>query len=385
MSPINRRDFLKGAALGLGAGVMGAMGAFSYTPIRTKFLPQVKRQMADIGVCKSVKITNISETSWFDNDIFMKNVSGAGGLLVDQYTFNWAPFGNSKGIGKGNYADGIAKIKHLLPNKLEEAWAIAKEASVDADNAGGYACLVEVEAMDGKKTKYLFDTGWSYEWMDICFKREGIDNMLANGEIESLFITHEHMDHYWGLPVTTKYRPDIPLYIPGTFYPEGKQYIKDSGHVGKITELKKGLTRVQPGMAAYSFEVPIIFRVFGEISLYFNIKDVGLLSVTGCCHQGIVLFADTAYRELQYEKDQFYGLYGGLHISPFDDWDPKYDDLVIGLKKWDIQRVGCNHCTGLITANKFVDAGYPVVKGTARFRSKSQNYLGNGDIITFPA
>jgi 7,8-dihydropterin-6-yl-methyl-4-(beta-D-ribofuranosyl)aminobenzene 5'-phosphate synthase len=138
-------------------------------------------------------------------------------------------------------------------------------------------------------------------------------------------------------------------------------------------------------MAAYSFEVPIIFRVFGEISLYFNIKDVGLLSVTGCCHQGIVLFADTASRELQYEKDQFYGLYGGLHISPFDDWDPKYDDLVIGLKKWDIQRVGCNHCTGLITANKFVDAGYPVVKGTARFRSKSQNYLGNGDIITFPA
>ena len=64
------------------------------------FLPQIKRKMTDIGVCKSVKITNISETSWFDNSIFMKNVTGAGGLLVDQYTFNWAPFGNGKGIGK---------------------------------------------------------------------------------------------------------------------------------------------------------------------------------------------------------------------------------------------------------------------------------------------
>ena len=45
---------------------------------------------------------------------------------------------------------------------------------------------------------------------------------------------------------------------------------------------------------------------------------------------------------------------------------------------------GCNHCTGLITAQKFVDAGYPVVKGTARFRSKTTNYLGNGDVIKFP-
>ena len=112
---------------------------------------------------------------------------------------------------------------------------------------------------------------------------------------------------------------------------------------------------------------------------------MGLVSITGCCHQGIILFADTAYKELAYEKDQFYGLYGGLHISPFDDWDPKYDDLVIGLKKWNLQQVGCNHCTGLITAQKFVDAGYPVVKGTARFRSKTTNYLGNGDVIKFPA
>ena len=46
--------------------------------------------------------------------------------------------------------------------------------------------------------------------------------------------------------------------------------------------------------------------------------------------------------------------------------------------------MGCNHCTGLITAQKFVDAGYPVVKGTARFRSKTTNYLGNGDVIKFP-
>ena len=382
---MDRREFIKGAALGVGVGAIGAMGAYSYSPMRRAFLKDVKRGTADIGVCKALKITNISETSWFDNGTFMKDVTGAGGLLVDQYTFNWPPFGNGKGIGKGSYADGMKLIKHLLPNKLEEAWQIVRENSVHSENAGGFSCLVEIEAMDGKVTKYLFDTGWNYLWMDTCYKREGIDTMLANNEIAAMIQTHEHMDHYFGLPAVTKYNPNIHIYTPNTFYPNGKQYLKDSGHVGKWTEVPKGLHKIQEGVALYGFDCPIIFKVFGEMSLYCNVKDIGLVSITGCCHQGIILFADTAYKTIAYENDQFYGLYGGLHISPFDDWDPKYDDLVIGLKKWDLQRVGCNHCTGLITAQKFVDAGYPVVKGTARFRSKTTNYLGNGDVIKFPS
>ena len=382
---MDRREFIKGAALGVGVGAIGAMGAYSYSPMRRAFLKDVKRGTADIGVCKAIKITNISETSLFDNGTFMKDVTGAGGLLVDQYTFNWPPFGNGKGIGKGSYADGMKLIKHLLPNKLEEAWQIVRENSVHSENAGGFSCLVEIEAMDGKVTKYLFDTGWNYLWMDTCYKREGIDTMLANNEIAAMIQTHEHMDHYFGLPAVTKYNPNIHIYTPNTFYPNGKQYLKDSGHVGKWTEVPKGLHKIQEGVALYGFDCPIIFKVFGEMSLYCNVKDIGLVSITGCCHQGIILFADTAYKTIAYENDQFYGLYGGLHISPFDDWDPKYDDLVIGLKKWDLQRVGCNHCTGLITAQKFVDAGYPVVKGTARFRSKTTNYLGNGYVIKFPS
>ncbi|WP_291439902.1 twin-arginine translocation signal domain-containing protein [Desulfovibrio sp.] len=382
---MNRREFIKGAALGVGAGTLGAMGIYSYSPMRRAFLKDAQRGSTDIGMCKAIRITNISETSWFDNGVLMQDVTSAGGLLVDQYTFNWPPFGNGKGVGKGSYAEGIKHIKHLLPKKLDEAWEITREKSVHADNAGGFSCLIEVEALDGSVTKYLFDTGWNYVWMDACYKREGIDLMLANNEIKAFIQTHEHMDHYWGLPAVTKYNPDIPVYIPNTFYPEGKQYLKDCGHVGKLTEVSKGLHKLENGVALYTFDCPIIFRVFGELSMYCNVKDVGLVSITGCCHQGIILFADTAYKELAYENDQFYGLYGGLHISPFDDWDPKYDDLVIGLKKWDLQRVGCNHCTGLITAQKFVDAGYPVVKGTARFRSKTTNYLGNGDVITFPS
>jgi len=383
MSDIKRRDFLKGASTGVGVGLLGAMGLYSYSPLRETHFANVDRKMQDIGVCKSVKVTNITETSWFDNGTLVGDIKGAGGLLVDQYKYNWPPFGNGKGLGKGSYEEGIAKIKHLLPERVDEAWEITKDLSVNPDNAGGYACLLEVEEMDGTMRKFLLDSGWSYAWTHECFKREGIDKMLANKEIEALFISHEHFDHYWGLPVTLKYDPEITIYIPEGFYPEGKQYLKDAGHKGKLVEVKNGLKTHIPGMASYVFPVPIICRVYGEQSLYFNVKDKGLISVTGCCHQGIIRFAKTAYEEIKYENDQLYGIYGGLHISPFNDWDPKYDDLVISLGKYGFQKIGCNHCTGVLCAKKFISAGYPVIEGTARFRSQDKAYLGNGDQIQF--
>jgi len=207
--------------------------------------------------------------------------------------------------------------------------------------------------------------------------------MLMNKEIEALFISHEHFDHYWGLPVTLKYDPEITIYIPEGFYPEGLQYIKDCGHKGEVVTVGNGLKKHIPGMASYVFPIPIICRVYGEQSLYFNVAEKGLVSVTGCCHQGIIRFAETAYNEVKYENDNFHGIYGGLHISPFDDWDPKYDDLVISLNDYGFERIGCNHCTGVLCAKKFITAGYPVIEGTAQHRSKDKAYLGNGDTITF--
>jgi len=380
---ISRRNFVKGASIGLIAGAVGSMGVYSYTPWRKSHFSAVSRKLQDIGVCKSLKVTNISETSWFENAALMGDIKGAGGLLVNQYDYNWPPFGNGKGLGKGSYEEGIKTVKHLLPEKLDEAWAIQQDLSVNPENAGGYACLIELEEMNGRKRKYLLDSGWSYAWTDECFKREGIDKMLENREIEALFISHEHFDHFWGLPVTVKYDPTIELYIPDGFYPEGLQYIKDAGHRGTVHKVKPGLNPVVPGFATFVFAIPIICRVFGEQSMYFNVKDKGLVSVTGCCHQSIIQFAETAYREIKYENDNLYGVYGGLHISPFEDWDPKYDDLVISLGKYGFEKIGCNHCTGVLCAKKFIAAGYPVIKGTARYRSKDTAYLGNGDIISF--
>jgi 7,8-dihydropterin-6-yl-methyl-4-(beta-D-ribofuranosyl)aminobenzene 5'-phosphate synthase len=380
---ISRRTFFKGASMGAMGGALLGMGLYSYSPWRKSYFPALKRKLTDIGTCKSVKVTNISETSWFENAVLMGDIKAAGGLLVNQYTYNWPPFGDGTGLGKGSFERGLAKIQHLLPNDLDEAWAVTQKLSVSPQNAGGFAALIEIEELDGRKRKFLLDSGWSYKWMDECFKREGIDQMLKNHEIEALIISHEHFDHFWGIPVTYKYDPTITTYIPEGFYPEGLQYIKAAGHKGKLIKVKNGLNTIIPGLATFNFAVPIICRVYGEQSIYVNVKDRGLVSITGCCHFGIIQFSETAIKEIKYEKDQLYGIYGGLHISPFDDWDPKYDDLVLSLGKYAYQKIGCNHCTGLICAKKFVEAGYPVIKGTARFRTKETNYLGNGDKIGY--
>lgn len=380
----NRRDFMRGMGVGAAAGAIGAMGLYSYLPFRRSHFPVRETARRDIGLVKSLKITNISETSWFDNNTLMNDIRGAGGLLVNQYEFNWPPFAKRGGkLAESSYEEGIRNIKAFLPHDLDTAWAFQMEHAQSPENAGGYAALMEIELLTGETKKILLDTGWSYAWMDKRFRDEGIDVMLANGEIDMLVISHEHFDHYWGLPATLKYNPAIKIVVPEGFYAEGFQYLIDSGHRGEVVVTKPGVNMIYPGVALYNFAIPIITRVYGEQSFYVHVQDAGLVSVTGCCHQGIIRFAETALREIQFDK--LHGMYGGLHISPFEDWDPKYDDLVFALRKYGFEKVGCNHCTGVVTAKKFIEAGYPVIGGTAQKGSTANVYLGNGDTLTFAA
>lgn len=361
---ISRRNFLEWMGVGSIGGFVAGMGAFSYSPLRKKFLPDTVLGTKELGEIKKLTVTCISETSWFDNATLMGDIGKMGGLLVNQWTYPWPP------AGKPNNPKG----------------------DLNPENAGGFAALLDIELLDGDHKKILLDTGWNLDWTDKRFKECGIDKMLENDEIDCLFISHEHFDHFWGLPVTMKYKNDIDMYIGGDYYEEGLQYIKDSGHTGKLYKtqsktyhdfpiLDKSGKQI-PGVAGYYFPVGIICRVFGEQSLFFNVKDHGIVQVTGCCHQGILQMAEVCKTTFK-GGDNPYGVYGGLHISPFEDWDPRYDDLVYGLEAYGFKKIGCNHCTGKLCAHKFVTAGYPIVTGSAQNGSTCADYLGNGDTITF--
>jgi len=354
---VSRRSFIRGAGLGVTAGYFAAGGVAS-TVLYRQVLPPEKLDQTEIGELKGLRIKVVSETSWYDNNVFLSDVKKAGGLLVNQYTIPWTVEGVASGY-KGS-------------------------------NLGGFATYIEAELLDGSVKRLLLDTGWNPEWMEKRFVEEGVAEKLAKKQIDYWVLSHEHMDHFFGLQAVTKFASDVPVWVPKGFYPEGFDLLKgkpfpkarvknDHPHTGKVTVLDSSkVNKIFPGFALLTFDVPIILRVFGEQAMVFNVKDKGLVLVTGCCHMGIISYMETVRKKIK-GGEKIYAVQGGLHISPFEDWDPQYDDLVLALNKYGVRQIGANHCTGYVTAEKMVAAKLPLVKGTARHMSKRDIYLGNGD------
>ena len=361
---MKRRTFLKSlAATGIAASAAGTIPRMAEA-----------RKKLDIGEVKSVKVDVLTETSWFDNDNLKKHMLDYGGAMTNQYAIPW-----------------------------------------DWDNAGGYAALLTVTTLEGKERKFLLDSGWNNEWMDYIWEMNNIPAMLKSGEIEFMVLSHWHLDHYWGIESTLKHKPDITMYAPKTHYPEDMKLLKgghltakdkegkevhicknDHPHTGNLVltspdgDKGDGIYRLMPGVATRMFDVPILLRVRGENVLYFNVKDKGIVTVTGCCHPGILSLFSYARKNFKGYKP--YGCYGGLHITLFETWDPKFDDIIKGVKAFKIQKLACNHCTGWIWAEKAAAAGVPVVKGTNKYKTykrqstvatASNAFLTNGDTIVF--
>jgi len=354
---MDRRSFIKGAAAGVAGGVaLGCAGPLTGTAHASEKI--------DIGECKSVKVTCVSETSWFDSPTMLKDISSAGGAMANQYDIPWTQ-----------------------------------------DNIGGFSALIEMELLDGSTRRILLDPGWKQEWMDYAYAKVGLDKLLKERQIDFLVISHEHEDHLWGIKSVLKLHQDIPVVMPNTFYPEGKALMdgkyrndrskveNDIPHTGKRIELGADeVFKPFPGVAIKMFDIPIMLRVRGEQNLFFNVKDKGVVAVTGCCHQGLLTMLNWARRNIEGYKP--YGVYGGLHIAAFENWDPKFDDIIQGTKAMGLKKIACNHCTGWVWAAKAKAEGLPIVLGSDTYKSYKQVpttgvgapenvYLRNGDSIVF--
>jgi 7,8-dihydropterin-6-yl-methyl-4-(beta-D-ribofuranosyl)aminobenzene 5'-phosphate synthase len=350
MKKITRRNFLK--TITVGGIVFGLKNAIFLKPLEAL----ADGDKHDIGQCKSVTITCISELGWLNTKTLVK------------------------------------QIKSSPHGKQTNHWDIPWKT----DNAAGSSSLIDIEALDGRHHKILLDAGWGKEYMKKCFKRNGIDKMLKKREIDYLFITHEHMDHFWGLQTILELDERVNIIVPNTFYSEGCEYLKGKNDVprnkafrnaivpkGKLIQLKPNrVTKLYDGCAAANFDLPIMLRARGEQCLYFNIKDRGIVIATGCCHQGVLTSIEFARKKIAGAKNM-HGLYGGLHISPFGPVSPERVKLIKEIKQYNFDKVAVNHCTGLKAIEMMVKSDIPVVRGTARFGSKSKLCLGNSDTVVF--
>lgn len=82
-------------------------------------------------------------------------------------------------------------------------------------------------------------------------------------------------------------------------------------------------------------------------------------------------------------EENMYGVYGAVHIEPLGPMNPECEHIVAGMAKYNLKKVACNHCTGAVAVQRMIELGYPVVRGTARFGSQSDLYVGNGDEVFF--
>jgi 7,8-dihydropterin-6-yl-methyl-4-(beta-D-ribofuranosyl)aminobenzene 5'-phosphate synthase len=329
----------------------------------------------DIGAVASLKIDVLSETGWFDDARFKQNMAEHGGSEQTQYRIAW-----------------------------------------DAENAGGYAALLTVTLTDGDRRRILLDTGWSTAWMDEVFRRSRVDEMLEEGEIDVMVLSHWHLDHFWGIESTLKHNPKIRIFAPATWRSEDRALLQDrqafavDAHDGRKVEICKndvahegelvltetagedgsGVYRLLPGVALRMFDASMLLQVRGENVLYVNVAEKGLVTVTGCGHPGIMNLLGFARERIA--APGLYGCYGGLHLSIFDTWKPEFDQIIEDVKALGMTKMGCNHCTGRMWAEKALSHGVPLIRGTDAYlgyskipvnTGGSRAYLGNGDSVTF--
>jgi hypothetical protein len=202
---MKRRDFLKGMAVtGAAASVGGGLGILRKAHARQK---------VDIGQIKGLTVEVLSETSWFDNAIFKKNIMDYGGSMTNQYTIPW-----------------------------------------DWDNAGGYMTKITVEPLEGEPKVFLMDTGWNNGWVDYIYdEKSDMGKLLTSGKVDTMILSHWHLDHYWGIESTLKRNPKITMYAPKTYFPEDMKLLKGGKNVATTKDGKEVVInqeqRAAPGQA----------------------------------------------------------------------------------------------------------------------------------------
>ncbi|TAH64759.1 MAG: MBL fold metallo-hydrolase [Rhodopseudomonas palustris] len=174
----------------------------------------------DFGACRAVKLTCVSEIGWFSNDGLMQDIAGGGGTAASQWHIPWRE-----------------------------------------ENARGSCSMLEVEGLDGSHRRLLIDSGWNRDYIRDRFAATGVDRLLRTGEIEGVFLTHEHMDHLFGLQAVLELKPDVSIYIPSTFTDEAYRFIAGNEfpdahasnaapHQGALIRLESGSVHVlMPGLA----------------------------------------------------------------------------------------------------------------------------------------
>jgi 7,8-dihydropterin-6-yl-methyl-4-(beta-D-ribofuranosyl)aminobenzene 5'-phosphate synthase len=191
----------------------------------------------------------------------------------------------------------------------------------------GLSFFVSITSND-KHFNILMDTGGSAPTFFHNMDRLG----LSPENIDAIFISHRHGDHCGALPqVLRSIAKPVMVYVPSFSFFDGNALQK----IGGIQAVTDTATTLFPGCMSTGN----LGGGLSEHSLVLNVKDKGLVIVTGCSHPGVIRIIEKASEVCGSSK--VYGVIGGFHISG-NEAKPvaKY------LREMEVQIVSPCHCTG---------------------------------------
>ena len=238
----------------------------------------------------------------------------------------------------------------------------------------GFGALVVVRK-NGREHRVLFDTGASPDGL--------VENMrrmdLSPGDIEAIVLSHGHSDHTTGMDGLARAlgRTNLPVLIHPEFWNRrrlsfpgrepfelpttskgalegaGFEIVEDqrpsflldgslliTGEVDRTTPFERGM----PGQQAFKggdwVPDPLILDDQG---LLVNVRDKGLVILTGCGHSGIVNVVRYARKITGIDK--VHAIIGGFHLGG-PAFEPIIPETVESLVAFDPGVLVPTHCTG---------------------------------------
>ncbi|MFA1546586.1 MBL fold metallo-hydrolase [Actinomadura chokoriensis] len=239
----------------------------------------------------------------------------------------------------------------------------------------GFAALVTVRRA-GRSTTLLFDTGRSRDAMVTNADRLGIDL----GDIQGVVLSHGHFDHTGGLAglagrrgvrslpmvlhplVWTRRRfavpgrepEELPTLSRRALDAEGFEVVERrepsllvdgsvliTGEVDRTTEFEHGMPPPHQAWSGSGWAHDPL--VLDDQALVVNVRDRGLVVLTGCGHAGAVNIVRHAQRLTG--VDRLHALVGGLHLGG-PAFEPVIPPTVAALTELAPSLVVPGHCTG---------------------------------------
>lgn len=201
----------------------------------------------------------------------------------------------------------------------------------------GLSLYVEIDSGE-ERHRILMDTSGSYDALFSNARKLEVDL----SDVEAIFVSHWHLDHCGCLShVLPLLRQQTAVYVPST-NPSGIRTIREAEGTPIVCSdpvfLIEGVMSTGEMIGGVS-----------EHSLVINLRDKGLVVLSGCAHPGIINIVKRAQQVSGIST--VYAVIGGFHISS------KREGAHVAefLQKLGVQLVSPCHCTGVNAKNAIAD------------------------------